>query len=290
MAAYSRGLYSAVHQHSLRFPSSIRTAIFTARPQVSLSHSPIRNFSSTIFRRYRAPSRYPSKSSTSSIINADPILRTVVQTREPVILYKEPSRGKYLLRVYSWATVATSIGLYSIYFAKHTSTLEQPFFVPPAYIVVGLAFVAIGIHIFQRPVRRISALEIVPGTMGGRVQLRVRARKTPWSKESIVMVDPFEATISEKTYPVVKELVEAERARRQSITEGLGHMFIVARVWEIAARFIEQKWTSFFLNFKFAVLQFGMIQLKVDGEKWKIDCEGRLLEDGKGIDRIIAEE
>jgi hypothetical protein len=190
-------------------------------------------------------------------VNADPVLRTVIQTREPVVLYKEPSRTRYLWRVYSWATIATGIGLYNFYWVKHLPH-EQPFFVAPTYVVIGVAFVAIGIHIFQRPVRRISALEVIPGTLGGRLQLRLRVRKTPWSRESIVITDPWEATISEKTHPIVKEIVEADRARKQNITEGLEHMFIALRFWEIAARWLEQKAVSVFLKFKFAVLQFGI--------------------------------
>lgn len=281
MAATSRGFYRALHQHSLRLPSSIRSAIFATRPQFSPAQAFTRNLTSSTLRRYQAPARFPSRSTPTSIANADPVLRTVVQTREPLLLYKEPSKRRYLWRIYSWATIATGIGLYNFYWVKHLP-LEQPWFVPPTYIVIGVAFVAIGIHIFQRPVRRITSLEIIPGTTGGRLQLRLRVRKSPFAKESVVLADTWEATISEKTHPLVKELVEAERARKQSITEGLGHMFIVARGWEIAARWLEQKWTSFFLKFKFAVLQFGIAEIEVDGVKWKIDCEGWLRDEGKG--------
>lgn len=176
------------------------------------------------------------------------------------------------------------IGLYNFYWVNNLPE-GLSFFVLPTYVVIGVAFVAIGIHIFQRPVRRITMLEIIPGTMGGRLQLRLNVRKTPFAKESVVVADTWEATLSEKTYPIVKELVEADRARKQSIREGLGHMFIVAQGWEIAARWIEQKWTSFFLKFKFAVLQFGIAEIEVEGVKWKIDCEGWLREDGKGKTR-----
>ena len=47
---------------------------------------------------------------------------------------------------------------------------------------------------------------------------------------------------------------------------------------------IETRWTSFFLRFKFAVFRYGYVKLEIeDGGKWKIDCEGFLLEDGKGM-------
>lgn len=287
MAAFSRGLYGTLHQHSLRLPSSIRAAVFTARTQSAFSQPSIRNFASSTFRRYQASPRYAIKVSPSSIAQGDPILRTVIQSRAPLLLYKEPSRRRYLWRVYSWATIAMGIGLYNFYWVKHLPQ-EQPWFVPPTYVFIGIAFVAIGFHIFQRPVRRITALEIIPGTTGGRLQLRLKVRKSPFTKETVVLADTWEPTISEKTHPLVREMVEADRARKQSITEGLGHMFIVARGWEIAARWLEQKWTSFFLKFKFAVLQFGIVEIEVDGVKWKIDCEGWLLDDGKVIDRIIA--
>jgi hypothetical protein len=113
----------------------------------------------------------------------------------------------------------------------------------------------------------------------------LRVRQTPWSKESEVIADTWEPTISDRTNSMVLEMREADRARRQSIREGLGHMFIVARGWEIAARWLEQKWTSFFLKFKFAILQFGIAEIDIDGVKWKVDCEGWLLEDGKGKSR-----
>jgi hypothetical protein len=77
-------------------------------------------------------------------------------------------------------------------------------------------------------------------------------------------------------------LMEADRARRQSVFEGLEHLSILSRSWEYSARWVHQKWTNFFLSFKFAVLRFGIAKVEVQGEKWKIDCSGWLLEDGKG--------
>ena len=157
-----------------------------------------------------------------------------------------------------------------------------PWFVAPVYAIMGVGFVAIGIHIFQRPVRRVSTLEVIPGAMGGRLQLRIRGKKEPWSKDQVVETEIWDATINEKTRPILEEIVEAERARRQKITEDLEGFSLPGKVWEIMARWVEQKWTSFFLRFKFAVLQFGIIHLEVDGVKWKIDCTGYLREQGAG--------
>ncbi|KAL1613269.1 hypothetical protein SLS60_001501 [Paraconiothyrium brasiliense] len=134
----------------------------------------------------------------------------------------------------------------------------------------------------KRPVRRLATLEVVPGYRGGRLQLRLTGRKEPWAKDQVIETDIFNATISEKTRPMLAEIVEANRARHQSITQGLEHLSIPLKVWEIMARWIEQKWTSFFLRFKFAVLQFGIIHIEVDGVKWKIDCTGYLREQGAG--------
>jgi hypothetical protein len=107
-------------------------------------------------------------------------------------------------------------------------------------------------------------------------------------KPKVVIAHIGEATISEKIYPVVRELKEAHRARTASVSEGLEGVFIIARMWEIFARKTEQTWTSFFLRFKFMVLRFGNVNLEIKGGRWKIDCTGYLLEDGKAIDRIIS--
>jgi hypothetical protein len=119
--------------------------------------------------------------------------------------------------------------------------------------------------------------------MGSAVQLRITARAIPFAKDRVILADLGEASIDQKVMPVTMELREATRARNADITEDLHGMFIVRRGWEISARWIEQKWTSFFLRFKFAVLRFGIVKLKVHGDKWKIDCEGYLLENGKGM-------
>lgn len=94
--------------------------------------------------------------------------------------------------------------------------------------------------------------------------------------------DIWDATLSEKTAPVIVEILEANRARHQRISEGLENYSIIPRIWELAARWIEQKWTSFFLRFKFAVLQFPIVHIEVDGIKWKLDCTGYLREQGQG--------
>ncbi|KAJ4286268.1 hypothetical protein N0V90_013302 [Kalmusia sp. IMI 367209] len=126
--------------------------------------------------------------------------------------------------------------------------------------------------------------------MGGRLQLRLRGLKTPFSEESVITTDIWDATIGEKTAPMIAEIVEADRARKQRVSQGLEDVSILARVWEIAARWVEQKWTSFFLRFKFAVLQFGMTHVEIDGVKWKIDCTGYVREQGQAIDRIMPVE
>lgn len=278
MAACSRGVTSFLHPHALRLPSALRATLLNTRLQATRAHLPTRQFSASIINRYAAPTR----SSTPSYGERDPVLRAVHQTREAVLLYKEPPRRKYLARVYSWATITTGIGLYNFYWVSALPP-GLSFFVAPTYVVIGIAFCAIGIHLYQRPVRRLATLEVIPGYGGGRVQLRLTGRKEPWSKDEVFNTDIWNATISEKTGPMLTEMVEAERARRQNIREGLEDYNILAKTWEIMARWVEQKWTSFFLRFKFAVLQFGIIHVEVDGVKWKIDCEGYLLERGAGM-------
>ena len=113
--------------------------------------------------------------------------------------------------------------------------------------------------------------------------MRMAVRPAPWAKERIIYSNLGGATISEKCQPMVLELQEAERAKRQSVWQDLGDMNVVSRVWEGSARWVHQKWTNFFLKFKFAVLRFGIAKVEVQGEKWKIDCSGYLLENGKGM-------
>ena len=277
MTASSRGLTSSfMHQHAFRLPSPLRASLVSARLQAAQSYapSPIRPFSSSTLRARNV--------SSGSYVTSDPVLRSVTHTRQPVLLYQEPIRKNYLWKVYGWATVTSGIGLFNFWWV---SALPQglSFFVAPTYVVVGIAFTAVSIHIWQRPVRRIATLEVIPGSMGGRLQLRIRGRKEPWSKDQVIETDIWNATISEKTQPIMQEIMEAERARRQKITTDLEDFSLLGKAWEIAARWVEQKWTSFFLRFKFAVLQFGIIHVEVDGVKWKIDCTGYLLEQGRGM-------
>ncbi|KAK3216852.1 hypothetical protein GRF29_1g1164976 [Pseudopithomyces chartarum] len=239
MAASSRGLTSSfMHQHAFRLPSTLRASLVSARLQAAQSHAPfpIRPFSSSTLRARNV--------SSGSYVTSDPVLRSVTQTRQPVLLYQEPIRKNYLWKVYGWATVTSGI----------------------------------------------ATLEVIPGSMGGRLQLRIRGRKEPWSKDQVIETDIWNATISEKTQPIMQEIMEAERARRQKITTDLEDFSLLGKAWEIAARWVEQKWTSFFLRFKFAVLQFGIIHVEVDGVKWKIDCTGYLLEQGRAVDRILPLE
>ncbi|KAF1965104.1 hypothetical protein BU23DRAFT_604409 [Bimuria novae-zelandiae CBS 107.79] len=291
MAAFPRGLTSSfLHPHAFRLPSTLRATLLNTRLHAARVHPPSqsRSFSKSLLRRYAASARV-SYASLGTYVSSDPVLRSVTQTRQPVLLYKEPPRSNYLWKVYAWATTSTAIGLFCFWWV-HALPEGLPFFVAPVYIVMGVGFVAIGIHIYQRPVRRIATLEVIPGTMGGRLQLRLRGKKEPWAKDQVIVTDIFNATISEKTGPMIAEIVEAERARRQRITEDLEGFGILGKVWEVTARFVEQKWTSFFLKFKFAVLQFGIIHVEVDGVRWKIDCTGYLREQGAAVDRILPVE
>ncbi|PVH93118.1 hypothetical protein DM02DRAFT_721844 [Periconia macrospinosa] len=291
MAAFSRGLTSILHQRCFQLPSPIRTANLTVRrqcPPCPPRCTADRYFSSAISRRFAAPVR-DTRPAIPSYVTSDPVLRRVISDRLPILLYREPNPRKYLLKVYGFAILSTGIGLYSFYFGK-TVPKEQPFFVVPTYIFIGFAFVVIGVHIFQRPVRRITTLEVLPPAMGGRLQLRMRGRSHPFAKETELVTDIWEPVITEKTNPMVKEILEANRARKQSLLDGLGDRGYLSAIWELGARFLDQRWTSFFLRFKFAVLQFGQAKIDVDGVKWKLDCNGYLLEDGKALDRIISEE
>lgn len=199
------------------------------------------------------------------------------------------------------------MGAYSIKFQEDVKDIpDLAFFVRPTYVVVGFSFIAIGCYICTAPANRMRTLEVLPSVMGSPMQLRMTVRAAPWKKERVLYSNLGGATISEKTWPMVAELLEAERSRRQKVMQGLEHMSILPRMWEYAARWVHQKWTTFFLKFKFAVLRFGIAKVEVQGEKWKIDCSGWLLEDGKGmwfgqmlghisnyltaVDRIIAEE
>lgn len=284
MSASSRG-FAAFKQHSsLRLPSSLRAALFRSREQFFQPNTlqKPRNFSSSILRRYQYPKTPLSKPST--FVSSDPVLRQVVQTRQPVVLYEAPRSKWYYWKVYGLAALWIGTGAYSIKFQEDVKDIpDLAFFVRPTYVVVGLGFIAIGCYICSAPTNRMRSLEIVPSMMGGPMQLRMAVRPAPWAKERIIYTNLGGATISEKCQPMALELQEAERAKRQSVWQDLEHMNIVTKAWEGSARWVHQKWTNFFLKFKFAVLRFGIAKVEVQGEKWKIDCSGYLLENGKGM-------
>lgn len=202
------------------------------------------------------------------------------------MLYQAPDRRLYMVGVYGLACGLILAGLLTMRFG-YTLPEDLAFFVAPTYFVVALCMFAIGAYIFTAPVSRCSSLELIPSTYGGAgVQLRIRARTLPFSGDKTIIASIGECTIHEKTFPVAQELREAERARRQSLTDDLEGMFVVRRAWEVAARWLDQRWTSFFLRFKFSVLRFGIVKLNVHGDMWKLDCEGYLREDGQGMFQI----
>jgi hypothetical protein len=284
MSTTSWGFAAFKQQSPLRLPSSLRAALFGTREQFFQQHPTrsSRNFSSTILRRYQYPKAPLNKPST--FVSSDPVLRQVVQTRQPVVLYEAPKSKWYYWKVYGLAALWIGTGAYSIKFQEDVKDIpDLAFFVRPTYVVVGLGFIAIGCYICTAPTNRMRSLELVPSMMGGPMQLRMAVKSAPWAKERIIYSNLGGATISEKCQPMVMELQEAERARRQSVWQDLGEMNIVSKAWEGSARWVHQKWTNFFLKFKFAVLRFGIAKVEVQGEKWKIDCSGHLLENGKGM-------
>lgn len=289
MAAFSRGLDGFLRHQTFRLPSSLRAALFGSRrqfPQQTTIQN-ARSFTSSVLRRYQYPTRsripIPPKPSLSN----DPVLRQVAQTRQPVTIYEAPNDKWYYMKVYGIAALWIGVGAFSIKFSSDIEGRGLSFFVRPTYIVVGLAFVVIGCYISTAPASRMRALQVVPSLQGGPMQLRMTVRSVPWAKERTIYANLGGATISEKTEPMVQELMEAERARRQRVWVDMEHLSLPGRIWEGSARWVHQKWTSFFLRFKFAVLRFGIAQVEVQGEKWKIDCSGWLLENGKAVDRLI---
>jgi hypothetical protein len=286
MPAFSRGFFDGfLRQNTLRLPSSLRAALFGTREQFfqpnALRNS--RSFTSSILRRYQYQYKSSPNPKPNVFVNNDPVLRQVVQTRQPVLIYQAPNSRWYYAKVYGAAALWIGVGAYSIKFNEDIKERNLAFFVRPTYVVVGLSFIAIGCYICTAPTNRMRALEVMPGLYGGPMQLRMTVRAAPWTKERVIYSNLGGATISEKTEPMVQELLEAERARRQKVFEDLEGLSILGRVWEGSARWVHQKWTNFFLRFKFAVLRFGIAKVEVQGEKWKIDCSGWLLENGKGM-------
>ncbi|KAF2192745.1 hypothetical protein K469DRAFT_717336 [Zopfia rhizophila CBS 207.26] len=297
MSAFSRGFTGFLHQNSLRLPYSIRVAIFSARTQPLRPQCGARFFSPASFRPYARLSGLPQSSRNSvapsygSFISMDPVLRMVEATKAPVLLYKAPQRRLYMAGVYALACGLVAGGLFTLRW-RYELPKDLPFFVGPTYVLVGFIMLAIGAYIFTAPVHRCVSLEVIPSAFGGPVQLRITTRFVPIpyiSKDKVIIANIGEATLSEKTLPVVRELLEADRARKADISEGLKGVFIIRRWWEMLARLTEQKWTSFFNRFKFAVLRFGIVFIDVQGGKYKIDCTGYMRENGKAIDRLISE-
>lgn len=284
MSPVSRGFAGLLQQNAFRLPSSLRAALFRSREhsyQPSVTRTS-RSFTSSVVRRYQ----YQYKSSLSPrsnvFVNNDPVLRQVVQTRQPVFLYEAPKNRWYNLKVYGTAALWLGAGVIAMKFQDDIKDRDLAFFVRPTYVFVGFGCIAIGCYICTAPTNRMRALEVLPSIQGGPLQLRMTVKSAPWTRERVILSNLGGATISEKTNPMVEELIEAERARRQNVFEGLEHLSIISRSWEYSARWVHQKWTNFFLKFKFAVLRFGIAKVEVQGEKWKIDCSGWLLENGKG--------
>ena len=274
--ARSQGLNGFLCQ-SFRLPSSLRMAIWKTPGRFCQSQGTrhTRSFTSSIFRRsqYQRPNVF---------INNDPVLRQVVQTRQPVLIYQAPEDKRYYAKVYGLAALWIGAGVYSIKFNDDIKERDLAFFVRPTYIFVGFAFIAIGCFICTAPTNRMRTLEILPSLHGGPMQLRMTVKAAPWVKERLILSNLGGATISEKTEPMVLELLEADRAQRERVFEDLDHLSTWGRITEGSSRWLHQKWVNFFLRFKFAVLRFGIAKIEVQGEKWKLDCSGWLLENGKG--------
>ncbi|KAI8938127.1 hypothetical protein NX059_005794 [Plenodomus lindquistii] len=292
MPAFSRGFDGFLRQQTFRLPSSLRAAMFQS-PQPFFQPTALRSsrsFTSSTLRRYQYPVRGKVTVKPKTSPGNDPVLRQVNETRQPVTIYTAPKDRLYNFRVYGTAAVWIGVGAFSIKFSSDIEGRGLSFFVRPTYIVIGLAFIAIGCYISTAPASRMRALEVIPSLQGGSAELRMTVRSVPWARERVIVSRLGRATINEKTEPMVQELMEAERARRQNVWTDMEHLSLPGRVWEGSARWVHQKWTSFFLRFKFAVLRFGIAQVEVQGEKWKIDCSGWLLENGKAIDRLLPVE
>ncbi|KAF2709634.1 hypothetical protein K504DRAFT_432401 [Pleomassaria siparia CBS 279.74] len=296
MSTFLRGF---LHPHTLRLPSSIRASVFIARPQFAQPLSGARSFSAAAFLKAqvvrRPPPRTlrpppPSLQSPPPGFAADPVLRVLSETGQPVVLYQAPFRLWYTLMVYGFASGCCAGGLWIFKFASELPK-DLPFFVEPTYWVVSLMVLGSGLYAFTAPAMRCSSLELLPALRGGPLRVRIKARVAPIPfivEEKVIVANLGEVTMSEKTVPMIRELQEAERARRQDVSEGLRGMFIVRRYWEIAARLLDQKWTSFFCYFKFAVLRFGVSKIQINGDKWKMDCSEYLRENGQAVDRFIS--
>ncbi|KAF2751918.1 hypothetical protein M011DRAFT_491409 [Sporormia fimetaria CBS 119925] len=293
--SFSRGFSSFLHQNAFRLPSSLRVAFCSAR-----SHPTPARLSQVLrtplFRQYARPSHVvlrgtPARTGSSQeYFLRDSVMRAVVNTKHPAVLYRAPDRRLYMLGVYGLAFSLVAGGLWTLRF-RYQLPEGLPFFVGPTYVVVAFLMLGIAGYIFSAPVARCTSIELIPSTISRTpVQLRIKVRSLPFLNDQVIIADLNQVSVAEKLNPVTLELLEADRARHQSLSEGLENYGLINYGWEVSARWIEQKWTSFFLRFKFAVLRFGIVKLKVNDEKWKVDCSGFLLEDGQAIDRLVVVE
>ncbi|KAF1838825.1 hypothetical protein BDW02DRAFT_516053 [Decorospora gaudefroyi] len=291
MPAFPRGLDGFMRQHTFRLPSSLRTALFGTRERFFQPNAipNTRSFASTALRRYPYPARTVTPKRGVSVLH-DPVLRQVNHTGHPVLLYEAPTNKWYYPKVFGLGLLWIGVGAYSIRFNFDLQDNDVPFFVRPTYIFVGLAFIVIGCYTCTAPANRMRTLQVVPSVKGGGMQLRMTVKAAPWSKEQVIYSSLGRATISEKTEPLVQELQEAERFRKQRVWQHLGHLSIPGRAREGTTRWFHQKWINFFLRFKFAVLRFGIAKVRVEEEEWKVDCSGWLLENGQALDRLIPAE
>ncbi|KAF2275988.1 uncharacterized protein EI97DRAFT_433921 [Westerdykella ornata] len=295
MSSISRGLYSFLCQQSLRLPSSIRVSLFSSRTRCVNGCAASKLTSSPLLRHYVKPSRIlqsMARPTYLSRLEADPAIRTVLLTKKPVLLYEGAPSFKYTIKVYLLAGATMAAGLYSLKFSKFVSERKGLVgFEHYTYVFVGICLLAIGTYICSFPVSRCTSIELIPSTIPhAAVQFRIRARTAPFLADKVIVANVGEVTISQKTSPVAAELIAADRYRAQRITEGLESEFFLNRWFEIATRFVEKRWTSFFLNFKFAVTKFRYVPIEVHGDKWKVDCSAYLREDGQALDRLIRVE
>jgi hypothetical protein len=196
MPAFSRGFAGFMHPHAFRLPSALRATLFGSRehffqPNVARNS---RSFTSSILHRYQYQYKStlnPTKSGT--FVHGDPVLRQVIQTRQPVTLYEAPKNKWYYWKVYGVAALWMGTGAYSIKFQDDVKDMpDLAFFIRPTYVVVGLGFVAIGCYICTAPTNRMRSLQVLPSVMGGPLQLRmvVRGRPGPRKRLSTLTLGP----------------------------------------------------------------------------------------------------
>ncbi|ORY19718.1 hypothetical protein BCR34DRAFT_670211 [Clohesyomyces aquaticus] len=291
MASFSRSFTNIFRGQSLHLPSSVRVAIFTARSQPLNACLRARFTSQSFFRQQARPSGYPSilRRTSPAFASSDPVLQAVEASKAPIVLYKAADRHAYLLGVYAFACFTLGCSLLTLKW-RYELPKDLPGFVGPTYVVIAFVWIGISAYIFTAPASRCASIEVIPNRLIGRApQMRIRSRTAPIiMPEWVQIVDIGEPMLDRKVYPVVRELLEANRARTQSLTDDLVDVHPINRFWIVVARFFNQKWTSFFLRFKFAIFRFGYVKIDVQDRRWKIDCTGYLLEDGRALDRLLA--